>query len=67
MFFFFKVCSIIRFGRRFVVLWSHLQLLVSGVAGAFSPNIYVYMVFKFLGGMADSGIITHVFVVGRYT
>uniref|UniRef100_A0A3P8WNG7 Solute carrier family 22 member 13b n=1 Tax=Cynoglossus semilaevis TaxID=244447 RepID=A0A3P8WNG7_CYNSE len=51
------------FGRRFVVLWSHLQLLVSGVAGAFSPNIYVYMVFKFLGGMADSGIITHVFVV----
>ncbi|XP_054863188.1 solute carrier family 22 member 13-like [Amphiprion ocellaris] len=36
-----------RFGRRFAILLAISFLLVFGVATAFSPNIYVYMVFKF--------------------
>ncbi|XP_058482944.1 solute carrier family 22 member 13-like [Solea solea] len=52
-----------RFGRRFVVLLSHLQLLLCGVAAAFSPNVYVYMVFRFLCGIAVSGIFNTVFVL----
>ncbi|XP_058482958.1 solute carrier family 22 member 13-like [Solea solea] len=53
-----------RFGRRLVVLLSHLQLLLCGVSAAFSPNIYVYMVLKFLSGMAVSGILNTAFVIG---
>ncbi|XP_062235492.1 solute carrier family 22 member 13-like [Platichthys flesus] len=52
------------FGRRFVVLLSVLQLLLCGVAAAFSPNIYVYIVIKFLGGMSNSGIVINAFVIG---
>ncbi|XP_069368170.1 solute carrier family 22 member 13-like [Paralichthys olivaceus] len=52
-----------RFGRRFVGLLSILQLLLCGVAVAFSPNIYVYIVLKFLGGISLSGIMT-LFVIG---
>uniref|UniRef100_A0A3B3UQE5 Major facilitator superfamily (MFS) profile domain-containing protein n=1 Tax=Poecilia latipinna TaxID=48699 RepID=A0A3B3UQE5_9TELE len=39
-----------RFGRRFAVLLSILLLLLFGVITAFSPNIYVYIIFKFLCG-----------------
>ncbi|XP_047193884.1 solute carrier family 22 member 13-like [Hippoglossus stenolepis] len=53
-----------RFGRRFVVLLSLLQLLLCGVAVAFSPNIYVYIVIKFLGGISISGILANSFVIG---
>ncbi|TKS87703.1 Solute carrier family 22 member 13 [Collichthys lucidus] len=53
-----------RFGRRFVVLLSHLLLLLFGVSAAFSPNIYVYMFFKFLCGVSISGILANVFVIG---
>ncbi|XP_074549420.1 solute carrier family 22 member 13-like [Halichoeres trimaculatus] len=53
-----------RFGRRFVVLLSHFLLLVFGVGAGFSPNIYVYMVLKFCGGIAISGIVANAFVIG---
>uniref|UniRef100_A0A3Q1FR35 Solute carrier family 22 member 13b n=1 Tax=Acanthochromis polyacanthus TaxID=80966 RepID=A0A3Q1FR35_9TELE len=53
-----------RFGRRFVVLLSLLLLLLFGVGAGFSPNIYVYIVLKFLGGTAISGIIANAFVIG---
>ncbi|XP_022600013.1 solute carrier family 22 member 13 [Seriola dumerili] len=53
-----------RFGRRFVVLLSHLLLLLFGVGAAFSPNIYVYIVLKFLAGISISGIIANAFVIG---
>uniref|UniRef100_A0A3B3Y2M5 Major facilitator superfamily (MFS) profile domain-containing protein n=1 Tax=Poecilia mexicana TaxID=48701 RepID=A0A3B3Y2M5_9TELE len=43
-----------RFGRRFAVLLSILLLLLFGVITAFSPNIYVYIIFKFLCG--SSGV-----------
>lgn len=53
-----------RFGRRFVVLLSHLLLLLFGVGVAFSPNIYVYIALKFVCGFSISGILTNVFVIG---
>ncbi|KAM9839710.1 solute carrier family 22 member 13b [Aulostomus maculatus] len=53
-----------RFGRRFVVLLSLLLLFLFGVGSAFSPNVYVYMVLKFLGGISISGIVANGFVIG---
>ncbi|KAM9337192.1 solute carrier family 22 member 13-like [Symphorus nematophorus] len=53
-----------RFGRRFVVLLSILLLLLFGVGAGFSPNIYVYMVLKFLSGISVSGITANAFVIG---
>ncbi|CAB1440298.1 unnamed protein product [Pleuronectes platessa] len=53
-----------RIGRLFVVLLSLLQLLLCGVAVAFSPNIYVYIVIKFLGGISIAGILANAFVIG---
>uniref|UniRef100_UPI003AAF7B71 solute carrier family 22 member 13-like n=1 Tax=Centroberyx gerrardi TaxID=166262 RepID=UPI003AAF7B71 len=53
-----------RFGRRFVVLLSFLMLLLFGVAAGFSPNIYVYMVVRFIGGTSISGLALNAFVIG---
>nr|XP_057916244.1 solute carrier family 22 member 13b isoform X1 [Doryrhamphus excisus] len=53
-----------RFGRRFVVLLAHLLLLLFGVASAFSPNVYVYVLLKFLCGFSVSGILANAFVIG---
>ncbi|XP_077410080.1 solute carrier family 22 member 13b isoform X2 [Vanacampus margaritifer] len=53
-----------RAGRRFVVLLSILLLLLFGVSSAFSPNIYFYIVFKFLCGVSMAGILTNSFVIG---
>ncbi|KAM4606047.1 solute carrier family 22 member 13-like [Polymixia lowei] len=53
-----------RFGRRFVVLISQLLQLLFGVAVAFSPNIYVYMVLRFVVGAAISGVMINTFVLG---
>ena len=49
-----------------MVLLSLLQLLLCGVTAAFSPNIYVYIVIRFLGGISISGIMGNVFVIGGY-
>ncbi|XP_063002347.1 solute carrier family 22 member 6-A-like [Elgaria multicarinata webbii] len=46
-----------RFGRKAVLSWSYLQMAVSGVCTAFSPSLMAYCVFRFLVGMALSGII----------
>ncbi|XP_074550161.1 solute carrier family 22 member 13-like [Halichoeres trimaculatus] len=53
-----------RFGRRFVVLLSVFILLLFGVGAGFSPNVYIYMVLKFVGGIAISGIVGNAFVIG---
>ncbi|XP_053134244.1 solute carrier family 22 member 6-A-like isoform X2 [Hemicordylus capensis] len=44
-----------RFGRKALVLWSFLQMSVTGTCAAFSPNYISYCVFRFLSGMALSG------------
>lgn len=54
-----------RFGRRFVVLLAHLLLLLFGVSSAFSPDVYVYIVLKFLCGVSVAGILTNAFVIGQ--
>ncbi|XP_061658432.1 solute carrier family 22 member 6 isoform X2 [Syngnathoides biaculeatus] len=46
-----------RFGRRSVLIWSYLQLGVLGSCCALSQSYSVYCVFRFLSGMAVSGII----------
>ncbi|XP_077365294.1 solute carrier family 22 member 13-like [Festucalex cinctus] len=52
-----------RFGRRFVFLLGHLLLFLSGVGAAFSPNVYVYIVLKFMCGFSLSGLIANGFVI----
>ncbi|XP_053133182.1 solute carrier family 22 member 6-A-like [Hemicordylus capensis] len=46
-----------RFGRKAVLSWSYLQMAVMGLCTAFSPSFMAYCVFRFLVGMALSGII----------
>ncbi|XP_060107656.1 solute carrier family 22 member 6-A-like isoform X2 [Heteronotia binoei] len=46
-----------RFGRKSVLSWSYLQMAVAGLCTAFSPTFMTYCVFRFLVGMAYSGII----------
>ncbi|TKS87702.1 Solute carrier family 22 member 13 [Collichthys lucidus] len=46
-----------RFGRRTSILLSLLLLLVFGVGDAFSPNVYVYMVTKFILGFPATIVI----------
>ncbi|XP_013857624.1 solute carrier family 22 member 13 [Austrofundulus limnaeus] len=53
-----------RFGRRFVILLSLLLQFLFGVGASFSPNIYVYIVLKFVCGFSISGILVNVFVIG---
>ncbi|XP_068600316.1 solute carrier family 22 member 6-like [Brachionichthys hirsutus] len=45
-----------RFGRRSILTWSYLQLAVLGCASALSPSYTVYCIFRFLCGMAMSGL-----------
>ncbi|XP_077402319.1 solute carrier family 22 member 6 [Vanacampus margaritifer] len=46
-----------RFGRRTILIWSYLQLGVLGSCCVLSQSYLVYCVFRFLSGMAVSGII----------
>ncbi|KAM8897598.1 solute carrier family 22 member 6 isoform 8-T9 [Spinachia spinachia] len=46
-----------RFGRRSVLIWSYLQLGILGSSSALSPSYTAYCIFRFLSGMAVSGII----------
>ncbi|MEQ2255439.1 hypothetical protein ILYODFUR_013910, partial [Ilyodon furcidens] len=52
-----------RFGRRFGILLSVFIVLLFGVSTAFSPNIYVYMILKFLSGTGVIIMTTFVMVV----
>ncbi|XP_074477623.1 solute carrier family 22 member 13-like [Sebastes fasciatus] len=53
-----------RFGRRLAILLSLFLTLLFGVGGAFSPNIYVYMVLKFFGGCSSIVIQMNAVVMG---
>uniref|UniRef100_A0A8C3SQP7 Major facilitator superfamily (MFS) profile domain-containing protein n=1 Tax=Chelydra serpentina TaxID=8475 RepID=A0A8C3SQP7_CHESE len=46
-----------RFGRRSLVIWCYLQMAVTGTCTAFSPSFTAYCIFRFLTGMAFSGIV----------
>ncbi|XP_036618602.1 solute carrier family 22 member 20-like [Trichosurus vulpecula] len=45
-----------RFGRRTVLLWSSLMAMISGMCEAFAPTFVVYVLFRFLTGVAAAGI-----------
>uniref|UniRef100_A0A8D2J6G6 Major facilitator superfamily (MFS) profile domain-containing protein n=1 Tax=Varanus komodoensis TaxID=61221 RepID=A0A8D2J6G6_VARKO len=45
------------FGRKAVLSWSYLQMAIAGLCTAFAPSLAAYCVFRFLVGMALSGII----------
>uniref|UniRef100_A0A8C3IHL2 Major facilitator superfamily (MFS) profile domain-containing protein n=1 Tax=Chrysemys picta bellii TaxID=8478 RepID=A0A8C3IHL2_CHRPI len=45
-----------RFGRRSLLIWCYLQMAVTGTSTAFSPSFTAYCIFRFLTGMAFSGI-----------
>ncbi|XP_043931328.1 solute carrier family 22 member 6-A-like [Protopterus annectens] len=46
-----------RFGRKAVMLGCCLQIAVTGTCAALSPNFTAYCMFRFLLGMAASGIL----------
>lgn len=46
-----------KFGRRSVLIWSYLQLGILGCSSALSPSYSIYCMFRFLSGMAVSGVI----------
>lgn len=46
-----------KFGRRSVLIWSYLQLAVLGCSSALSPSYTAYCIFRFISGMAVSGVI----------
>ncbi|XP_059497612.1 solute carrier family 22 member 6-A-like [Stegostoma tigrinum] len=50
-----------KFGRRSLLLWSHFQLAVSGMCGAFSSSYSLFCFWRFLCGLAMSGIILNAF------
>ncbi|XP_072106112.1 solute carrier family 22 member 6-A-like [Mobula birostris] len=53
-----------RYGRRTVLLSSHLLLAVSGTCGAFSSSFPLYCFWRVLSGIAVSGIILNTVCLG---
>ncbi|KAJ6654226.1 hypothetical protein lerEdw1_007323 [Lerista edwardsae] len=45
-----------KFGRKALLIWSYLQMAVAGSCAAFSPSFTAYCAFRFLAGMALSGV-----------
>uniref|UniRef100_A0A8D0E6A7 Major facilitator superfamily (MFS) profile domain-containing protein n=1 Tax=Salvator merianae TaxID=96440 RepID=A0A8D0E6A7_SALMN len=45
-----------KFGRKALLIWSCLQMAVSGSCAAFAPSFTAYCIFRFLSGMALSGV-----------
>ena len=41
-----------KFGRKPIFLFSHWAMVVVGVANAFSPNYYVFVVLRFFIGIS---------------
>uniref|UniRef100_A0A8C8B1P6 Major facilitator superfamily (MFS) profile domain-containing protein n=1 Tax=Otus sunia TaxID=257818 RepID=A0A8C8B1P6_9STRI len=46
-----------RFGRRSLLTWCYLQMGAMGTCSSFAPTFTVYCLFRFLTGMAFSGIV----------
>ncbi|XP_048362937.1 solute carrier family 22 member 6-B-like [Sphaerodactylus townsendi] len=45
-----------KFGRKAMLIWSCLQMAISGSCAAFAPSFTAYCIFRFLSGMAVSGV-----------
>lgn len=61
-----SLLPICRFGRRFGLLLCFSCVLLFGVGIAFAPNIYVFIILKFLDGTSGGVIIMNLSVMGRY-
>ncbi|KAL8184142.1 UNVERIFIED_CONTAM: hypothetical protein K2H54_007547 [Gekko kuhli] len=46
-----------RYGRRSLIIWCYFQMAAMGSATAFAPSFSFYCAFRFLTGMAFSGIV----------
>ncbi|NXG75181.1 S226A protein, partial [Baryphthengus martii] len=46
-----------RFGRRSLLIWCYLQMGTMGTCSSFAPTFTTYCLFRFLTGMAFSGIV----------
>uniref|UniRef100_A0A8C0IE99 Major facilitator superfamily (MFS) profile domain-containing protein n=1 Tax=Bubo bubo TaxID=30461 RepID=A0A8C0IE99_BUBBB len=46
-----------RFGRRSLLTWCYLQMGAMGTCSSFAPTFTIYCLFRFLTGMAFSGIV----------
>ena len=55
----------LRLGRKAPLVWSYLQLAVSGAATAYFGSFGAYCVFRFLMGMTFSGIILNSLSLGE--
>lgn len=55
----------LRLGRKGPLVWSYLQLAVSGAATAYVSSFSAYCVFRFLMGMTFSGIILNSLSLGE--
>lgn len=55
----------LRLGRKGPLVWSYLQLAVSGAATAYFSSFSAYCVFRFLMGMTFSGIILNSLSLGE--
>ncbi|XP_067675071.1 organic cation transporter protein-like [Haliotis asinina] len=53
-----------RYGRKLAIYVSMVINLVAGIALAFAPNFYVYVVLRFLLGASTSGYFTAAYVLG---
>ena len=40
-----------KFGRKPIILLSHWTMVIVGVANAFAPNYYVFIIFRFFTGI----------------
>lgn len=54
-----------RLGRKAPLVWSYLQLAVSGSATAYFSSFVAYCIFRFLMGMTFSGIILNSLSLGE--
>lgn len=55
----------LRLGRKGPLVWSYLQLAVSGAATAYFSSFSAYCVFRFLVGTTFSGIILNSLSLGE--
>lgn len=55
----------LRLGRKAPLVWSYLQLAVSGVAAAYFGSFGAYCALRFLMGMTFSGIILNSLSLGE--
>ncbi len=54
-----------RYGRRIIILIGLAAQAIFGVGVAFAPNLYIYVLLRFVVGMTISAVIMNAFVLGK--